>query len=137
MNIQKAGKELFRSKWVGKAKRILSDPQLMRELIDSATQLTSRKGLEQVRENLLLLVGYLRDVASGKYKNYHAADLLLIVSALVYVVSPLDLIPDFLLIMGWTDDISIIAFALRKAWKEIDQYKQWRQSGTASDADSE
>ncbi|HEV7856218.1 MAG TPA: YkvA family protein [Herminiimonas sp.] len=30
----------------------------------------------------------------------------------LYVISPIDLIPDFLMVFGWLDDIAVIAFLL-------------------------
>lgn len=126
MNIAKAGKELMRSKWMGRAGRILADPVLLRQLIQKGSLLTNRKGLNSVRMNLLLMLDYLQDIALGRYKGYNATTLLIIVAAVVYVVSPLDLIPDFLIIAGWTDDISIIAFAMGKGYDEFQRYKKWK-----------
>lgn len=38
----------------------------------------------------------------------------IVVLAGVYVVSPLDIVPDILPILGWVDDAAVIAFARKK-----------------------
>lgn len=37
--------------------------------------------------------------------------------AILYVISPIDLIPDVLPILGWLDDLGVIALALQ-AWNQ-------------------
>ncbi|MEQ1519578.1 MAG: YkvA family protein [Usitatibacteraceae bacterium] len=42
---------------------------------------------------------------------------LLALLAVVYVISPIDLIPDFIPIIGWLDDIGVVALLLKLAYK--------------------
>jgi uncharacterized membrane protein YkvA (DUF1232 family) len=37
--------------------------------------------------------------------------------AVAYVVSPIDLIPDFIPVLGWLDDIGVVAILLKIAYK--------------------
>lgn len=37
--------------------------------------------------------------------------------AVAYVVSPIDLIPDFIPVLGWLDDIGVVALLLKIAYK--------------------
>ena len=61
----------------------------------------------------------------GKYKDYDVTNLIIIVAALLYVVSPIDLIPDFLPV-GLTDDAAIIMWAISEMKNELDKYKQFK-----------
>ena len=70
-----------------------------------------------------------------------------IILALVYVVNPFDLVPDFLLGLGWIDDISLVALAYwwmsrfnkksasqkKGTWQ---QYKRYAGSGSGSGSGS-
>lgn len=57
-----------------------------------------------------------------------------IIGALVYLVSPMDLIPDFMIPFGFTDDVSVILIAAQQvstAMKRFEAYKMenspWRR----------
>lgn len=38
------------------------------------------------------------------------------VLAMIYVISPLDLIPDFIPIIGWLDDLGVLVWAARQVF---------------------
>lgn len=41
---------------------------------------------------------------------------IIVVLAMLYVISPLDLIPDFIPVMGWLDDLGVLAWAARQVF---------------------
>ena len=45
-------------------------------------------------------------------------------AAVLYVVSPLDIIPDFLIVAGLIDDAAIIAWAFNEMNKELTKYQE-------------
>ena len=53
-----------------------------------------------------------------------------IVFAFIYLLSPLDVIPDVIPVLGFTDDVSVFGLVLAGFAKEIQDYKEWR---TAAD----
>ena len=63
---------------------------------------------------------------TGKYRAFSNASLLLIVFALLYFVTPTDVIPDFIPALGFTDDASVLYLIYRKLSKDIDQFLQWK-----------
>ncbi len=52
-------------------------------------------------------------------------DILLPALALLYAISPIDLIPDFVLGIGALDDLAILAFAIPMLLKEVDKFLLW------------
>lgn len=72
-----------------------------------------------------LLLSMFKDGMSGKYK-VPTATLALIGTAIIYVVSPLDAIPDVIPVIGWVDDIGVVGFAMSKLSSEISKYKRFR-----------
>ena len=50
--------------------------------------------------------------------------ILLAVAALVYVVSPLDVVPDFLIGLGLLDDAAIVAWAFARLSSEVERYRK-------------
>ncbi|MES2820815.1 MAG: YkvA family protein [Pseudomonadota bacterium] len=61
----------------------------------------------------------------GEYRSLSSKFLLTTVAALLYFVSPLDAIPDWLLGVGFLDDIAVLTW-LMKAWRsELDAFRAW------------
>jgi uncharacterized membrane protein YkvA (DUF1232 family) len=50
------------------------------------------------------------------------SNLAIIIGAILYVVSPIDAIPDVIPVLGWIDDMSILGFALTKVQSVIKEY---------------
>ncbi len=71
------------------------------------------------------LFGMLSDMWRGTYK----ASLLTIVAivlGLLYIISPIDLIPDFIPVVGWMDDGAIMYFLLKRLMYEMQRHAAWR-----------
>ena len=118
--------EKFKEKWMSKAKQYVETPERIKKLIPQIKNYLSKKGLKEVKEKVTLLIDYLNDIANGNYKNYNVKALLYVVAAMIYLVSPIDVIPDFILGVGFTDDVAVILFVLREISLELDKYKEWK-----------
>ena len=42
--------------------------------------------------------------------------IIIVLLAFIYVVSPLDLIPDFIPVIGWLDDLGVLAWAAKQVF---------------------
>lgn len=65
----------------------------------------------RIPQYLRLLVGMLRDARVSLF------DRLLVVATAVYVVSPIDILPDFIPVLGQIDDLFLVAFALGRMFE--------------------
>ena len=113
----------LKGKWLEKARVYAFNPKKMKELLLQLGKYVTKNGLSGVKENLLLMKDYLYDVTTGKYKDYDVKKLMVIVGAVIYVVTPFDILPDFIP-PGLIDDLSIVAWALKEASAELEKYKQ-------------
>jgi uncharacterized membrane protein YkvA (DUF1232 family) len=85
-----------------------------------------RKGpLGRVWDDLMSFIRLLRSWATGKYQAAPWKSVALIIGAILYFVSPLDAIPDFIPFLGFADDAFIIAFVMRHVRKDIAAFRQW------------
>ena len=61
-------------------------------------------------------------------KNYtlDKSTYLMIAGALAYVVFPIDIIPDFIVGVGFLDDAFVLGFIMKQLSTEIDKYKKFK-----------
>lgn len=78
------------------------------------------------RAKIRLLWMVLKDYASGGYRKVPWKAIAAIAAAVIYVVSPVDLIPDFLVPAGWTDDIVALALTWGLVKRELRDYCAWK-----------
>lgn len=116
-----------RGNWQKKAQWIASNPTQAKELLSKFTSCLSRKGLVKIKDHLLLVRDYLCDVVTGKYKGYDTKNLILIMASVLYVVTPLDFLPD-LIPGGLIDDVSITLWALKETGEELRKYKESKEA---------
>jgi len=71
-------------------------------------------------EDFVLLLDMFRDDSFRlDSKTY-----LSIAGALTYVIMPLDVIPDFLPVVGWIDDVFVMGVVIKSLSDEISRYKK-------------
>lgn len=80
--------------------------------------------------NLKALLGYVRDVLGGRYKDYSAGKLLLAIAALIYVFSPVDVLPDVVPVLGWIDDATVLGWATKQLMNELSKYRRHREAAS-------
>jgi uncharacterized membrane protein YkvA (DUF1232 family) len=81
--------------------------------------------LKRFLKDFLLLFALIKDYYSGYYREIPWWTIAAIGVALLYVLNPFDLIPDFIPGAGYLDDAAVIAACLNMAEKDIDKYQLW------------
>jgi uncharacterized membrane protein YkvA (DUF1232 family) len=113
-----------------KASEYAGNSGKLNRLLDEATKKAERgrRGpLEDVWESLTACFRLLRAYARREYTEISWQSLITIIAAVVYFVMPVDLIPDFILGLGFFDDAALLAWAFKVANNEIDQFRAWEQ----------
>jgi uncharacterized membrane protein YkvA (DUF1232 family) len=86
----------------------------------------ARTGAGKVMTKLRLLWMVVGDYAAGRYRRLPWRAVLLCAAAMAYVLSPFDLIPDWLVPIGWTDDLLVLALAWNAVKGELRDYCAWK-----------
>jgi uncharacterized membrane protein YkvA (DUF1232 family) len=73
-----------------------------------------------------LLLSLIEDYDKGIYREIPWESLSGILTALLYVISSVDLIPDFIPLIGTLDDAVVVAVCLRLVKKDLDAYAFWK-----------
>ncbi len=76
--------------------------------------------------DLKLVVNMLIDYYRGDYKEIPLDTFGAILVMIVYVVSPIDLIPDIIPIVGYIDDFVVVRYILLYAQKDLERYSIWK-----------
>ena len=83
------------------------------DFVDKISRIAKRAGAKLVYAALILYY----TLQSEKVSK---ADKAIIISALGYMISPLDVIPDAIPIVGLSDDVAVLIFVLRKVWGSVE-----------------
>jgi uncharacterized membrane protein YkvA (DUF1232 family) len=97
--------------------------ELLRKARLKATQMPG--GLAGVWEDLQLLFRMLKSWLSGDYPGASWQTILLVVTAILYFVMPLDVIPDFIAGLGFFDDAAVIAYIVSIIKDELVAFAEW------------
>lgn len=85
------------------------------------------------REQLGIVTRLLKAYASGSYRQLPWKTLIRIIAVLIYFVSPLDFLPDFLPIIGLTDDIALMLWLFSGVKDDMEKFRQWEQGMAGSE----
>lgn len=83
--------------------------------------------LAAMLDDVRMLFAMVRDYFSGEYDHVPLGVILSAAGVLLYVLSPLDLVPDFIPVAGLADDATVVAFFLYRMHAWIDDYRMWRE----------
>ncbi|HOU47192.1 MAG TPA: DUF1232 domain-containing protein [Chitinophagales bacterium] len=62
-----------------------------------------------------------------EYRNIDKSSIFIAIVILLYYVNPIDLIPDFIPVIGGLDDLILLGFLLKVIDKEIEKFTTWEQ----------
>ena len=82
------------------------------DFVEKISLIAKRAGAKLVYAALILYYTLQSDKVSTANKA-------LIIGALGYMISPLDVIPDAIPIVGLTDDLAVLLYVLKKVWGDV------------------
>lgn len=86
---------------------------------------------KRVGRALRWFVPMTRDVLAGRYRPVPWNAFVAMGLALAYLVMPLDLIPDLLVVVGLFDDVLIVGWLLTRVDRYLADYRRWREAQDA------
>lgn len=145
MTTRKPGKkEIAKAveKTKSKAEEYARDPKKVKELLDRAVKKAksyerNRGPLAEVWSYLTALFRLLRAYIRGDYRDIPWGSIVLVIVAIIYFVSPVDLIPDIIPVIGLTDDAAVIAFVVAQIKADLDNFLAWEVERLDSESESE
>ena len=68
----------------------------------------------------------LKDFFTKKYPEVPVGTIIAIAGSLLYVLAPLDVVPDFIPLAGYLDDAGIISLCIKFVKDDLDKYKEFK-----------
>jgi uncharacterized membrane protein YkvA (DUF1232 family) len=112
-----------------KAERIITSDSKVSELLDEVFLKIgeSSEVFYKVQDSVIALSRMLSAWMKGDYRNISTKSIIAVVAALIYFVNPLDLIPDFIPVIGQLDDIFVLGYLIKILNKEIERFMAWEK----------
>lgn len=83
--------------------------------------------LRQWMGHAKLMLSLVVDYVKGRYREVPYWAISATALALLYVLNPVDVLPDLLPGIGFLDDATVVAFCLKLMERELDKYRQWKE----------
>lgn len=80
-------------------------------------------------DDIVSMVSLVDSYVKKEYRDIPVATIVSVVAALVYILSPIDLIPDAVPIIGYLDDAAVVLLVLNFGVdKDLDKYRLWQEN---------
>lgn len=118
------------SLFVNRASKLLGKPfkviTVLNEAADKLADENSKDNkFKQLFDVALTLVRLVRNYITGDYRQIQTSTIISGLAVLLYVLSPIDLVPDFIPVLGFLDDLSLVSWFMGKFQVEIANYREW------------
>lgn len=112
------------------AKKILVNAKKTQEFLDKVLMKMENvncKPISYLFGDIRALIGLITDNITGKYTGTPYRSIVAMTGALIYFLSPIDIIPDFIPMLGFIDDIFVLGLVLKQFESDIEVYKAWKK----------
>ena len=110
------------------AKELLENPDKLEELLQKLEK--KLKVIPIVGNTFSIvpaMISLVRSYIKKEYTEIPLGSIVGIISALIYIVSPIDLIPDGVPVAGYLDDAAVVLMCLKAGSEDdIKDYQEWR-----------
>jgi len=119
------------------AEEIVQDKDKLNNLVTKAWKKwkaveDSNPYFKNLKETFRTFLKMIRSYIRGEYQEIPWMSLVLMVAGILYFITPLDFIPDFIPVTGFIDDLALLTAIVKSIQKDIDQYLKWEKEGQTS-----
>jgi uncharacterized membrane protein YkvA (DUF1232 family) len=110
------------------AEACVRDSVRLRQLVEDAVgkiNITPRGPFADTWPYLMAMIRLIRDYQRAEYRDISEPNLQIIIAAILYFVSPFDVIPDWVPVLGHIDDAFVVSLALKSARLDLDTFMAW------------
>ena len=131
--------DLFKS-YIEKAKEFLTDEEKVNAFLDKLEDKLNNIPIASIPKigpwlsgklelgDAIVMIKLVRSFIKKEYTDISFQNVAILLGALIYLAVPVDVIPDWLVGIGWVDDAAVIAIAIAATGNELDKYKEWEEN---------
>jgi uncharacterized membrane protein YkvA (DUF1232 family) len=104
------------------------DPKRLRQLVTDAVGkigVIPRGPFAETWPYLMAMIRLIRDYQRAEYRDISEQNLQIVIAAILYFVSPFDVIPDWVPVLGHIDDAFVVSLALKSVRADLDTFMAW------------
>jgi uncharacterized membrane protein YkvA (DUF1232 family) len=130
-----------KTKFIRIAQDLMENPQGLKFKLEKAADKLNKKNVIDSFghhiDDLKTLVRMSKLWVSRKYTGVSQQAIMYTIVAVIYFVTPTDFVPDFLLGLGFVDDIAVLSWALSMIQDDLKEFKTWEKNKTVTVSDKE
>ncbi|HLT08514.1 MAG TPA: YkvA family protein [Cyclobacteriaceae bacterium] len=115
-----------------KAESIASNRDKLRELLQKASHKLSEvaeiPAVKESKAQIEVVFRMLKAYYTKEYRGVSTRTLGLLVLGVLYFVLPVDFIPDFIPVVGYIDDITVIMAIFKSLNTDIEKFLEWERT---------
>jgi len=125
-NLIQMAKNRFGNQVEAIAKQEAKVKVLLSDVGQKLVKASKNSKIQQVVEPISIFIRMVKSHFSGTHKLSNST-LGMVLLALVYFLSPFDLMPDFLGLVGFVDDVSVVLAVYAKIKTEVNEFLEWEK----------
>jgi uncharacterized membrane protein YkvA (DUF1232 family) len=127
---EKVADAVRRSK--NRAEKYIKDPQKSKDLLNKAYKKTgtyenSNGPLSDFWRDIKTLMRLLKAYLHKDYTRIGWGSIITVIAAIIYFVSPIDLVPDWFPLAGFVDDAAVVVFVIAQIRSDLARFAKWEQ----------
>ncbi|MBD8490397.1 DUF1232 domain-containing protein [Echinicola sp. CAU 1574] len=115
-----------------KAEKIVESKEKVQQLIQKVTdklhQLAENPTVKESKFYIDVVLRMVKAYYKNEYRSFSTKTLVLLVLGLLYFVMPFDLIPDFIVGLGFVDDLSVLLAITKSVQSDIYDFLEWERT---------
>jgi uncharacterized membrane protein YkvA (DUF1232 family) len=112
---------------VTSARRLIKNRDQLREIIREVLNKIRNHSaaIREIQADLQIIIRLLQSWLSADYREISLKTLAILVAALLYFLNPFDAVPDIIPVVGYVDDVSVVAWVIKTLKNEIEKFREW------------
>lgn len=133
MAIGKFKIEVYIDHLIKKAENLSNNNRFVSKIIDSAFERVGQTSgrVVDLQNQSKAMLRMLKAWYAREYTGLSPKAVASLVASAIYIVNPIDIIPDFIPIIGRLDDKLVLGFFIKKLNNEIQKFMAWEDAQTA------